>query len=301
VSDGGNIDLTEGGVTTIAIVVTAQDDEAERTYTIAVTRAASSDASLSNLVLTQSNGTPIPLAEDFAPTTTTYTVSVENTVAQVRVIPTATHPNATIQVGSNTMVSDGGNIELTEDGVTTITIAVTAQDDEMEITYTIAVDRAPSRDASLSNLVLTQSNGTPIPLAEDFAPTTTTYTVNVENTVAQVQVMPTATHPNATIQVGSNTVVSGTTSNNIMLTEGGVATITIIVTAQDGRTNRIYAIAVARDPSSDASLSNLVLTQSNGTPIPLAEDFAQLRLTRMRLSQWMIIRWLAVSRVETLS
>ncbi|MBC6413985.1 MAG: cadherin-like beta sandwich domain-containing protein [Chromatiales bacterium] len=280
-SQSGDIKLTEGGVTTITIVVTAQDDETKRTYTIAVDRAPSSDASLSNLVITQSNGTPIPLAEDFASTTTTYTVDVENTVAQVRVIPTATHPNATITVDDNTVFSDSqsGDIMLTEGGLTTITIVVTAQDDETKRTYTIAVDRAPSRDASLRDLVLTQSNGIPIPLAEDFAPTTTAYTVGVANTVTQVQVMPTAAHTNATITVDGNTVFSGTTSSNIMLTEGGVTTITIVVTAQDDEMKRTYTIAVDRAPSSDASLSNLVLTQSNGTSIPLAEDFAPTTTT----------------------
>ncbi|MBC6414193.1 MAG: cadherin-like beta sandwich domain-containing protein [Chromatiales bacterium] len=43
-----------------------------------------------------------------------------------------------------------------------------------------------------------------------------------------------------------NTVVSGEQSGNIELTEGGVTTITIIVTAQDRDTTKTYEVVVER-------------------------------------------------------
>ncbi|MBC6414695.1 MAG: cadherin-like beta sandwich domain-containing protein [Chromatiales bacterium] len=142
--DSGNpsnaIALTEGNVTMITIVVTAQDDT-KSTYAIAVTRLAaplSRDASLSALVL--SAGTLNP---DFDSETLDYTVSVANAIDTITVAPTATNANATITV--NDAAVDSGNpsnaITLTEGDITTIIVVVTAQDNEMINTYTIAVFR----------------------------------------------------------------------------------------------------------------------------------------------------------------
>ncbi|MBC6414591.1 MAG: cadherin-like beta sandwich domain-containing protein [Chromatiales bacterium] len=242
-----NIILTEGGFTPIKIEVTAEDRITSETYTVTVRRDPSTDASLGNLQLIQTDGTTmIPLTEDFAPTTTTYKVEVENMVEQVRVMPTAKHPDATITVDSNTVVNDDGEIDLTEGGVTTITIVVTAQDKQTTETYTVAVTRAPSRDASLSNLVLKQMDGTTIiPRTETSAPTTTTYTAEVANRVAQVQVIPTANNPNATITVNGIGLASGRASQFIDLNDEGT-TIMVVVTAQDGNTMETHTITVSR-------------------------------------------------------
>ena len=272
----GEIALTEGGVTTITIVVTAQDRQTTETYTIAVARDPSSDTRLSRLELVDvisDNETAINISQE---STTTYTVRVENTVAQVRVMPTANHPNATITVGEDRVASGGQSevIDLTEGGVTTITIVVTAQDRETTETYTVAVTRDPSSDASLRDLAVSAGELTPPFMSDQL-----TYSVLVANATATITVSPTKTHPNATIRVGSQTVVSGESSGEIDLIEDGVTMITIVVTAQDGRTNRTYAIAVTRAPSSDASLSNLVLMQTDGMLIQLDEMFAPTTTT----------------------
>ncbi|MBC6413308.1 MAG: cadherin-like beta sandwich domain-containing protein, partial [Chromatiales bacterium] len=133
------IDLAEGEVTTITVVVTAQDNTIS-TYTIAVTRAA--DASLSALAV--SAGTLMP-AFDSDRTTQEYTVSVANNIRELTVTPTAANENATIMVQGNAVDSGSPSdpIELVAGEVTTITVVVTAQD-RSENTYTIAVSRTDS-------------------------------------------------------------------------------------------------------------------------------------------------------------
>ncbi|MBC6414453.1 MAG: cadherin-like beta sandwich domain-containing protein, partial [Chromatiales bacterium] len=222
---------------------------------------------LSNVNLSDNQGDPIELSQE---TTTSYKAEVPNAVAQVQVMLTAADPNATITV-DNEVIESGREsqfIILAESGVTTITIVVTAED-AMNI-YTIAVSRAASSDASLSSLLLTQSNGTLILLAETFAPETTTYTASVKNMIAQVRVMPMASDLNATITVDGRNVFSFNESQPIELAEGEVTTITIVVTAQAGNTNT-YTIAVSRQAaplSSDATLSALTLTDRvNGTSV----------------------------------
>ncbi|MBC6413467.1 MAG: cadherin-like beta sandwich domain-containing protein, partial [Chromatiales bacterium] len=257
-----SINLIEGGVTTITVVVTAQDSTIN-TYTIAVNRAASSDASLSGLELSAGILTP-----PFASNQATYSVSVANTTATITVTPTANNANATITVDSIEVASSSASqsIALTEGDVTEITIVVTAQDNTIN-TYTIAVNRAPSSDASLSGLELSAGTLTP-----PFASNQATYSVSVANTTATITVTPTATNRNATITVDSIEVVSSSASQSINLIEGGVTTITVVVTAQDDTMNT-YTIAATRAASSDASLSDLAVSSGE-----LSEPFMSTTL-----------------------
>ena len=251
----GPITLSVGS-NTITSVVTAQDGVTTETYTITVTRAAPSDASLSNLTI--SSGTLTP---SFTPGTLTYTDSVANSVTSVTVTPTANQANATIKVNGTTVASGtaSGPITLSV-GSNTITSVVTAQDGVTTETYTITVTRAAPSDASLSNLTI--SSGT---LTPSFTPGTLTYTDSVANSVTSVTVTPTANQANATIKVNGTTVASGTASGPITLSVGS-NTITSVVTAQDGVTTETYTITVTRAAPSDASLSNLTISSGTLTP-----------------------------------
>jgi len=73
--------------------------------------------------------------------------------------------------------------------------------------------------------------------------------VRVPTTATQVRVMPTATNDNATITVTvdeAETVARGDASDPIQLTAGKVTTITVVVIAQDGKTENTYTIAVSQ-------------------------------------------------------
>ena len=86
--------------------------------------------------LTISSGT---LSPQFSSSVITYTASVDSSVTQVTVTPTASHSLATIAVNGNTVTSGTGYIltGLTA-GTTTVTVIVTAQDSTTK-TYTITV------------------------------------------------------------------------------------------------------------------------------------------------------------------
>ena len=105
----------------------------------------SSDNRLSALSVSEGTLTP-----DFASSVQSYSVTVSSNVASVTVTPTANHPRATISVvhgSSGSSVRSGsasGPIRLSE-GENTITITVTAENDDQRI-YRVVVTRQPPAD-----------------------------------------------------------------------------------------------------------------------------------------------------------
>jgi len=225
---------------------------------VTVTVSPSTDATLSSLAL--SSGT---LSPAFASGTTSYTASVPNATSSITLTPTANEGGATIKVNGTTVASGAasGSVTLTV-GNNTITTIVTAHDGTTTKTYTINLTRTPlSTDATLSNLTL--SSGT---LSPAFASGTIAYTASVPNATASITVTPTTNDATATVTVNGSTVTSGSASGSIALAVGS-NTITTVVTAQDGTTTKTYTVNVTRTPlSTDATLSNLVL--SSGTLSP---------------------------------
>jgi len=244
------------GANVINTVVTAGDGVTKITYTVTVTRAASTNAKL--LSLTTSAGA---LSPAFNNTVTSYTRAVANSVATITLTPATVDPTATVTV-SGTAVTSGttsGNIALNV-GANVITIVVTAQDGVTKMTYTITVTRAASTDATLSNLAI--SPGTIKPA---FTSTNVAYSVAVGNGITSVTVTPTTNEPNATIKIGGKAVLSGTASAPIALAVGA-NTIATVITAQNGVTTKNYKITVTRAPSNNAKLAGL--TSSSGALSP---------------------------------
>jgi gliding motility-associated-like protein len=221
-----------------------------------VTRSLNTDATLSALSL--SSGTLTP---NFDPATTSYTSTVSTTTSTLTVTPTVNDPNATVTVNGSTVSSGtaSGNITLNY-GPNTITTQVTAQDGSTQNTYTVVVTRSLNTDATLSALSL--SSGT---LTPNFDPATTSYTSTVSTTTSTLTVTPTVNDPNATVTVNGSTVSSGTASGNITLNYGP-NTITTLVTAQDGSTQKTYTVVVIRSLNTDATLSALSLSSGTLTP-----------------------------------
>ena len=235
--------LTVGEPNTVTVIVTAQDSTT-KTYIITVTRAAatlSDNADLGGLTI--SSGT---LSPQFSSSDITYTASVDNSVTQVTVTPTASDSSATITVNDNTVTSGNGYIVtgLTVGEPNTVTVIVTAQDSTTK-TYIITLTRAA---ASLDNADLgglTISSGT---LSPQFSSSDITYTASVDNSVTQVTVTPTASdssaHNNSQRQRRDQRhhdyIVTG-------LTVGEPTTVTVIVTAQDSTTKTYIITVTVRD------------------------------------------------------
>ena len=244
------------GKNTITTVVTAQDNTTTRTYTIVVTRAPSSVATLSSLAL--SSGT---LSPAFASETIAYTASVPYNVESLTLTPISTATASVVRV-NGALISPGSataGIPLAV-GNNSIIILATAADNITTRTYTVIVTRAALSEAALSSLSL--SSGTFSPA---FAPNTTAYKAIVPHDVASIKLTPLGTSNTSVVHVNGVMVSSGSPSAEIRLAVGNNA-ITIVVTAQDKSTTRTYTIIVSRAPSSAAALASLSL--SSGTLSP---------------------------------
>lgn len=106
-------------------------------------------------------------------------------------------------------------------------------------------------NADLQNL--TPSAGT---LTPAFAPSTTSYTLNVANDVENITFRPSLADVNATIVVNGATIPNGTATPAINLAVGS-NTVTTTVTAQDGTTKKTYTVNVIRAQSGNADLVGL--------------------------------------------
>ena len=259
--------LIVGDTNTVTVTVTAQDSTTIKTYTVTITRAAaalSDNADLGGLTI--SSGT---LSPSFFSSVTAYTASVDNSVTQVTVTPTASHDSATIAVNGITVTSGTGHIVtgLIVGDTNTVTVTVTAQDSTTIKTYTVTITRAAaalSDNADLGGLTI--SSGT---LSPSFFSSVTAYTASVDNSVTQVTVTPTASHDSATIAVNGITVTSGTGHIVTGLIVGDTNTVTVTVTAQDSTTIKTYTVTITRAAAALSDNADLGgLTISSGTLSP---------------------------------
>ncbi|WP_240417189.1 cadherin-like beta sandwich domain-containing protein [Paenibacillus periandrae] len=241
------------GSNTITILVTAQDGTTQKTYTVTVNRAASSNAELSNLIVDQGTLTPV-----FESGTISYTNDVGYLVSSLNVTPTIADNKATLKVNGNAAPSGNAVTVPLNVGANTVTVVVTAQDNSTR-TYTVTVNRAaPSNNADLSNLMLDQGT-----LSPAFASGTISYTGAVAYPVSSLKVTPTLADNTSTLKVNGNTVTSGNAATVPL--NVGANTVTVVVTAQDNST-KTYTATVSRAASNNADLSSLSL--STGTLNP---------------------------------
>jgi gliding motility-associated-like protein len=194
------------------------------------------NATLASLAI--NNGTLAPV---FEAGTTTYTVAVANTVATVRITPKTSNADATIKVNGVTVASGAASaaIPLTV-GPNTITTVVTAVNGTTKLTYTVTVTRAASNNASLLRMLTNRGALTPA-----FTAATTSYTKSVTNAITSIIITPTTSVAGAAVTVNGMAVASGTASASIPLAVGNT-TITTLVTAPDGVTQKTYTLTVTR-------------------------------------------------------
>jgi len=124
------------GTNIIRTVVTAQNGSTN-TYTVTVTRAASTDATLSLLAI--SSGT---LSPSFASGITSYAVNVGSGVSSITLTPSVNQANATVTVNGVAVVAGNASTPVSlATGSNIITSVVTAQDGSTTQTYTVTVTR----------------------------------------------------------------------------------------------------------------------------------------------------------------
>ncbi|MCR8630956.1 leucine-rich repeat protein [Paenibacillus radicis (ex Xue et al. 2023)] len=257
------IDLTKLSAGTNAIVIIATDatGNVSGALTVTVTRAARSNADLSDISLSSGS-----LNETFVPATTSYTQSVANNIVSLKLTPTVVDAAASVTVNGTTVTSGQPSAAIALNvGVNTITVVVTAADGSTKI-YKIQVTRISSNsNALLSSMAVDQGTLTPA-----FSPANPNYSVELPNAASSIKLFLIKADPRATITVTgavynnvTGNVYSYTATNLII----GSNSIQMVVSAEDGTINR-YHITVNRAPavSSNANLSSLTL--SSGTLSP---------------------------------
>ena len=99
----------------------------------------------------------------------------------------------------------------------------------------------PSNNANLNSLVLSVGSLNPA-----FASGTTAYAASVSNAVASATATASLADSGATVKINGSSVVSGNASSPISLAVGNTA-ISVVVTAQNGTTQKTYAVTVTRE------------------------------------------------------
>ena len=148
VDEDGIVGLVVGSGNVIAVVVTAQDGETTQTYSVTVTRAGSSEASLSGLSLMGDGGKVFALSPAFAAGTTEYTAAVDHDVSAVTVTVSVVSAGSAYEIRIGGVVDQDGIVPLAVGAGNVITVIVTAQDGERSQTYYVTVTRAGSSEAS---------------------------------------------------------------------------------------------------------------------------------------------------------
>ena len=231
ISSPGNVELASA-TADFTVTVPGQQQQVQEPPS-------STDATLSSLALSNVN------FGAFASSTTGYTASVANDVAETTVTPTTNDDGATYEIKLGG-VADADRVIPLAVGSNVITVEVTAEDGQATKTYTVTVTRAapaqqqpepPSTDATLSALTLSDVN------FGNFDPATTSYDVNVDNGVDQTTVTATANDDGSSYMVKLGDVVDedGTVELSV-----GANTVSVVVTAEDGNTAKTYTVTVNR-------------------------------------------------------
>ncbi|KAI9550164.1 hypothetical protein GHT06_003536 [Daphnia sinensis] len=250
--------LVAGASTSFDVLVMAENGTTIKTYSIAVTRTmATSDELLSGLTHTSGN-----LAETFASTTYLYTSTVPFATTSTRIAPVLRDAKAQVKV-NGVVVASGQNSEVLElsEGLNEFSIETLSEDKANTKIYILRITRStPSTNADLSGLSFSGIN-----LIESFSSTTTSYSSTVANTVESTRITATLADPTAGLRINGLSVQSGQATDLIALNVGS-NTITVEVIAQDGTTIKTYSTTLIRPASTNANLSDIILSSGVLSP-----------------------------------
>ena len=269
--EGHQLDFAVGA-NQVTVTVTATDGTTS-TYTFAITRDPSSDATLKTLDVTHgTDSTAAPLTPAFASSHHTYTTAISQSVdrATITAVPNHTEATVTITPADADTETEGHQIDLPLAG-TTVTITVTAEDGT-QAPNTLTIGRL-SADATLKTLDVTHgTDSTAAPLTPAFASSHHTYTTAISQSVDRATITAVPNHTEATVTITPADADTETEGHQIDLPLAGT-TVTITVTAEDG-TQAPNTLTIGR-LSADATLKTLDVTHgTDSTAAPLTPAFA---------------------------
>ncbi len=157
--------------------------------------------------------------------------------------------------------------EIRDLGYHPLLIVVTAEDEQTETEYELRVLRdLPGTDAQLKSLDIKDQDGGAVKTFA-FHPDETNYTLSVPFETSGITFTPVSSDPNAHIRIqeegqlfpSGSEIGSGVTSKVYKLKGPGEEKVyELLVTAEDGKTQKTYTVKVTRgQPSSDARLKKL--------------------------------------------
>jgi len=203
----------------------------------------------------QGSGTLNPA---FSPDTTSYTLTVPNSVTSITLTGTAADSKA--KLGGTAILAN-----LPENTPQIGTIIVTAEDGKTVKIYTVTVKRLAasiSTNACLngfSDVIYPQSLNLNPALSPVFSPTIFAYTLTIPNSVSAITIS--ATPQESTASVSPQVKLDS-------LAVGVAKTATFTVTAQDGLTSKTYTIAVTRATgTSTPDLASIQLSGGSLSPV----------------------------------
>ncbi|WP_174522671.1 cadherin-like beta sandwich domain-containing protein, partial [Alkalihalobacillus trypoxylicola] len=176
------------GENVIEIEVTAPAGN-QQTYTVSITRAASPEARLSSITLSEGE-----LSPEFDWDIYQYRADVDHEVEEIMVTSAAVYSDSTMSI--NGVESDGENVSTPLSvGENVIEIEVTAPAGNQQ-TYTVIVNRAASAEASLSSLTFSEGE-----LSPEFDQDIYQYRASVAYEIDEITVTATTVDPDSTMTV----------------------------------------------------------------------------------------------------
>ncbi len=249
---GNIVNDTWEGTSTFAVIGIAQDEQNTSTYILNITRRPSPDSLLSSLSIPQGTLEPI-----FDPEIFDYFISVPNTteILEFKAVPRYTL--AKVFYEDTILSTSSFTSKVLYVGINSVSILCVAADGVTSSKYNIFIARASaglSNVARLKNLEIDTGSFT-----TKFSENVFSYNLTLPYNVQTIRVKPTKVETNSSIQVNSNTVISGQFSNPISVPQGN-SVITISVLAADNATYAFYYINVEKTGNTDSSLSDIIVS-----------------------------------------
>jgi beta-glucanase (GH16 family) len=231
----------------IPIDVQAANSSYTQRYTVVVKRSAgnNTNVTLSDLQL---NGVPL---QEFDPSVTSYTYTVQNANASISILPTSADTAASVKVNGTVINSEQPiSVDLTV-GSNEIDIVVIAQDPAYTQHYRLNIYRQ-NADATLKKLHINGhelTRGYNVRPGQNQSPgfesDVITYSYEVPNGENELTITAETSDLNAVFFVNGAQISSGTDSLPILLTHG-VQTIQVEVQAEDRSFKKQYDITVGK-------------------------------------------------------
>ncbi|MDF3004410.1 MAG: Cadherin-like beta sandwich domain protein [Oscillospiraceae bacterium] len=253
---------------TFSLTVTAESENVtDPPYIIELQRKEpSADNKLKSLSVTDQDGSAVEKFS-FNPEQLEYEFTVPYLTEKLILTPVVNDELSSVTVDGSAISASRPSYTtktLTAGTPQTITVVVTAENFTTR-TYTIKVTREkPSTEARLSSLKVDS-----LTLKPKFNPNTLKYTLTIPEGTVGMTVTPTAVSQYATITVNEVGVKSGTASQKITPTDAS-SKVNIVVTAQDGKTQKTYILSVTDEnlieKSNNADLHSLSFVTAAMSP-----------------------------------